>query len=371
MRNCLAATALLVVLGSIQVRAENPLIWRGGINGREFSGLGRLYLGQDKLIHFRTEERLYYFSHMYYIGDALAKSGVVADGEIIYDKPIQISGNYSKAGAVYNFLEEPALRGSQIVWIDRVEKVNIPVEQQSVISLFDGESLNGWSLTPAFPQETAAWDVKEQAISCTAPSNRLAETLISRSSYTDFELSFEYRSTWGNSASLLVRANEKGDGIGLSLDHMDEGIVGFPKSAAGASRPFMILETREQRGVGESLHYHIQYDGRFNYDALSEDKLLECCRVNEFLTEWDGAYWNVVKVRCVGADPEITVWVNGFKINRFKAKSIALQQKKPDHLGAIENFVVYPSGRIGFAVHSMPSAETKFLLREIRITAIE
>ena len=369
--NCIAAASCLVVLGSFQVRGENPLVQRGGIDGREFSEVGRLYLGQDELIHFRTEQRLYFFSHMYYIWDALAKSGVVVDGKITHDKPIRITGNYSKAAAVYNFAEEPALRGSQIVWIDRVEKVETPVQQQAFSPLFDGESLKGWSTTPESPEDPAAWVVKDNVISFSAPSNRVAEKLISQSSHTDFELSFESRSSWGNSASLLIRANEKGEGIALSFDHIDEGTIGFPKSAAKSSRPFLLYQTREKRGVGANTHYHFQYNGRFNDDALPRDKLLECCQLNEFLKEWDGAYWNVVKIRCVGAAPEITVWVNGFMVSRFNAKTVVMQQKNPDHIGAIENSAIHPSGRIGFAVHSTQSKEMKFLLREIRIATAD
>jgi len=372
MRYCIAAASFLVVLGSFQVRGENPLVYRGGIHGREFSEVGRLYLGQDELIHFRADQRLYFLSHMYYIWDTLAESGVVVDGKIVHDKRIRISGNYSKAGGVYNFTEEPPLRGSQIVWIDRVEKVEIPAQLQKPFTpLFDGESLKGWSTSPASPADAPAWVVKDHVLSFSAPSNHVAEKLISKSSYTDFELSFEYLCSWGNSASLLIRANEKGAGIALSLDHIDEGTIGFPKSAAGASRPFMLYETRKKEGVGASTHYHVQYDGRFNYDALTRDKLLECCQLNEFLNEWDGAYWNVVKVRCVGAVPEITVWVNGFMVSRFNAKSVVMQQKNPDHIGTIENFAVHPSGRIGFAVHSTQSEETEFLLRELRIAAAD
>ncbi len=367
MRKCIFAVFFFVVLGLNRACAENPLVWRGGIHGREFSEVGRLYLGEDNLIHFRTEQRLYFFSHMYYIWDALSRSGVIADGKVIYDKPIRLSGNYSKAGAVYNFLQEPALRGSQIVWIDRVDKVADSDDKNGFTPLFDGISLQGWSTRKA-PAAAPAWVVNDNVISFSTPSDRVAEKLISQSSYTDFELSFEYRSSWGNSASLLIRANEKGEGIALSLDHINEGTIGFPKSAAGASRPFMLHETREKRGVGASTHYHVQYDGRFNYDGVPIDGLLECCRLQDFLNEWDGGYWNVIKVRCVGADPEITVWVNGFKVSRFNAKSLKLEQKTPDVIGAVNNFAVHPSGRIAFAVHSTQLEEPMFLLRDLRIS---
>ena len=370
-RYFLTAVALCGLLGSMNpARADKPLVWRNGIHGREFSEVGRLYFGRDKLLHFRTDQRIYYFSHMYYIGDALRKAQVVVDGKVVYDKPIRISGNYSKAGAVYNFLEEPALRGSQIVWIDGVEKVDLSANPSKVTSLFDGESLAGWALVPS-ASEMPAWKVVDQVIASVDSPERGEVTLLSEPSFTDFELSFEYRSSWDVSASLLLRANQAGDGIAISLDHMDDGIVGFPKSATGASRPYVVVETREQRGVGATLHEHIQFDGIVNYDGVSEDKLLECCKLTEFLNEWDGAYWNLVKVRCVGADPEITVWINGFQINRFKASSVSMQQEKPDHLGAIKNFVVHPSGRIGFSVHSKPSVDTNFLLRELRVTKVE
>ncbi|MFT4640326.1 MAG: hypothetical protein ACI8T1_003653 [Verrucomicrobiales bacterium] len=336
---------------------EKPLVVRGGLDGKEFSEIGRLYVDDDKLIHFRSDQRLYYFSHMYYIWDTLAKAGAVADGKIIYDKPIRITGNYSKAAYVYNFLEEPAMRGSQVMWIDRIEKLdNLPESEKA----FDGESLKGWKASPA-------WAVKDGVISCSAP----LEKLISESSHTDFELSFEYRSTWGISASLLLRANEKGEGIGVSLDHIDEGIVGFPKSAAGASRPFMLFETREKRGVGKDIHYHIQYDGRSNYDDdMERDNLLARCTLGEFLREWDGGFWNIVKIRCAGSDPEITVWINGFPISQFNAKTVTVIDRNPAQVGAIESYTVHPSGRVGFIIHSTQPEGAEFRLREIRIAQV-
>ena len=168
-----AAAALTLLILSAPVRAdERPLVNRGGVMGREFSELGRLYIDDDGLIHFRTDQRLYYFSHMYFIWDALAAAGVVIDGKITYDQPLRITGNYSKAQSVYNFLEEPALRGSQIMWIDRVEKVELPIRGGSgLMPLFDGESLQGWSILPAVaPADTSAWKVKGNVLSGSAPA---------------------------------------------------------------------------------------------------------------------------------------------------------------------------------------------------------
>ena len=367
MRSWIVGVLVLVSLGSLEAE-ERALVQRGGIDGKEFSEVGRLYVDDDKLIHFRSDQRLYYFSHMYYIWDKLAESGVVRDGKVTSDKLLRITGNYSKAAYVYNFLEEPALRGSQIVWIDRIEKVELPAEQQkATASLFDGESLEGWSMIPVAAADRRAWIVKDTVISGSASSKGVAEKLVSRSSFTDFELSFECRSSWGNSASLLLRANENGEGIALSLDHLDDGTIGFPKSAAGASRPYMLYQLREKRGVGAKTHFHIHYDGRFNYDAVTRDKLLECSKLNEFLREWDGGFWNVVRVRCVGADPKITVWINGFLVSKFDARTVVMDEKNPAHVGAVENYAVHPSGRIGFAIHSAQHEEPEFLLRELRI----
>lgn len=360
MRGSGSISACVLVLLCALLADEKPLVVRGGIDGKEFSEVGRVYIDDDKLIHFRSDQRLYYFSHMYYIWDALAKDGVVADGKILYDKPIRITGNYSKAAYVYNFLEEPAMRGSQIMWIDRIEKLDgLPEKESAFKPLFDGESLNGWS-------PSQAWSVKDGAITCTLPKQE-SEMLVSESVYTDFELSFEYRCSWKTSASLLLRLNERGEGIAVGLDHIDGGTVGFPKSAAEASRPFTLHQTQEERGVGESLHHHIQYDGRFHYDAVAQDKLLKSCQLNEFLREWDGAFWNIVRVRCIGEDPEITLWINGFQISKFVASTNDLQKEIPDHIGSLESFAVHPSGHIAFTVHSLPKVEPQFLLREVRI----
>ena len=50
-RYLLTAVALCGLLGSMNLaRADKPLVWRNGIHGREFSEVGRLYLGRDKLL---------------------------------------------------------------------------------------------------------------------------------------------------------------------------------------------------------------------------------------------------------------------------------------------------------------------------------
>jgi Domain of Unknown Function (DUF1080) len=374
MRYWTAGALTLFLLSGTVLAEENPRVVRGGVMGPVFSEVGKLYVDHDNLIHFRTDQRLYYFSHMYYIWDALAAAGAVKDGKIIYDLPLRITGNYSKAQSVYNFLEEPELRGSQIMWIDRVEKVDLPTQAQSEwVPLFDGDSLKGWSILPAAatPTGTAGWKVKRKALSGLVPGAGASQTLISESVLTDFELTFEYRSSWRTSASLLLRANTKGAGIALSLDHIDEGTIGFPKSAAGGSRPFMLYETREERGVGASAHFHLQYDGRFNYDAITRDKLLQCCQLIDFLKEWDGAFWNILRIRCAGPGPEITVWINSFQISQFNASAVVMSAKNPAHVGTIENYEVHPSGRIGFALHAALHQEPEFLLREVRVRKLK
>ena len=374
MRNWTAGVLSLFILSGTVLADENPLMVRGGVMGREFSEVGKLYVDHDDLIHFRTDQRLYYFSQMYFIWDALAAAGVVKDGKITYDLPLRITGNYSKAQNVYNFLEEPALRGSQIMWIDQVQKVELSTQGQSEwVPLFDGDSLKGWSILPAAatPTDTAGWKVKSKVLSGSAPCTGPTQTLISKAVFTDFEVSFEYRSSWRTSASLLLRANTKGNGIALSLDHIEEGTIGFPKSAAGASRPFMLYETREERGVGAGAHFHLQYDGRFNYDAVTRDKWLQCCQLIDFLKEWDGAFWNIVRIRCAGPYPEITVWINGFQIGQFNASAVVMSEKNPAHVGTIENYEVHPSGRIGFSLHATLHEQSEFLLREVRVRKLK
>lgn len=363
-----ALAILFAALFSAMGSAQNTLVSRGGIDGKEFSEIGQLYLGEDQKVHFRSRQKLYFFSHMYYIGEALEKSGVLSSGKISYDQPIRISGNYSKAAAVYDFLIEAPLRGHQIVWIDRVEKVSKPEElTRKGRSLFNGKNLAGWTVAPSSKADPSPWTVHDGSISSSSPIGRSGQRLMTDASYRDFELSFEYRSTWGNSASLFIRANGEGEGIGLSLDHLDGGHVGFPKSSSGTCSPLTLHETRTTIGFGKNESYRLQYDGRLEFDGIAVGKLLEICKLPEFLREWDGAYWNVVKVRCVGPEPIVTVWVNEFLICRFHAETVSRQQKNPNPIGGIKTYRVNPEGRIGFALHSTGPDDPVFALREIRL----
>ena len=81
MRSWTAGVLTLLILCGSALADENPLVVRGGVMGRGFSEVGKLYVDNDDLIHFRTDQRLYYFSHMYYIWDALAGKHV---GTIIH-----------------------------------------------------------------------------------------------------------------------------------------------------------------------------------------------------------------------------------------------------------------------------------------------
>lgn len=373
MRNGMAGVATSLALCGLVVADEKLLVQRGGIMGREFSEVGRLYVDDDELIHFRTDQRLYYFSHMVYVWDALEAAGVVRDGGIACSGPVRITGNYSKAQSVYNFLEEPALRGSQIMWIDRVERVQATVGGRGeAIPLFVGESLDGWSVLPAdASDDPAGWTVDGGVLGGSSRPGGGTQTVLSGECFSDFELTFEYRAPWGTSASLLLRADEEGGGIALAIDHVDEGTIGFPKSAAGATRPFMLYETREERGVGAGAHVHVQFDGRSDDDALGRGGLLQCGTLGDFLNAWDGAFWNLVRVRCVGGDPEVTLWINGFQVCGFKASGVAMTESNPPPVGAVEGWVVHSSGRIGFALHSAPPGEPGLLLREVRVRRLD
>ncbi|MFT4546718.1 MAG: hypothetical protein ACI8XO_002378 [Verrucomicrobiales bacterium] len=366
-----ALALILAVFSPVLCWGDGELVRRGGLSGREFSEVGTLYLESDQKIHFRSSQKVYFLSHMYYIAGTLEKAGVVSKGKIVYDQPIRITGVVSKSEANRDFFVEPALRGNQIVWMDRVEKLLEPEElARKCHPIFNGKNLDGWSVEPSSNDDDPSWSVQDGSLAISSPVAQSGGRLMTDASYRDFELSFEYRSTWGNSASLSLRANEEGEGIGLGLDHVDGGNVGLPKSIAGCCGPFSLYETRITHGIGKGATFTIQYDGRIGYDGIAKDNLLEVCGLREYLTEWDGAYWNLVRVRCVGDKPIVTVWINGLLVCRFDAGTVSMQQKNPVQIGGIEKFLVNPEGRIGFEVHSTTSEKPEFLLREVRLEAL-
>ena len=67
----------------------------------------------------------------------------------------------------------------------------------------------------------------------------------------------------------------------------------------------------------------------------------------EFLSRWRFADWNTLRIRCVGAKPVITTWVNDLLVAEIDLATIQHPNYDADAVAA----ALGPAGRISLEVH--------------------
>jgi hypothetical protein len=92
---------------------------------------------------------------------------------------------------------------------------------QTTISLFDGESLEGWS-TPGGDPAPDGWEVADGAIHLAADRGR-AGNIVTDLMYGDFELQFEWKIAKGGNSGIKYRVREFGNSLlGCEFQILDD-----------------------------------------------------------------------------------------------------------------------------------------------------
>lgn len=179
-------------------------------------------------------------------------------------------------------------------------------------SLFDGKSLDGWHIMPKPSEDNyyATEDnfyVKDGAIVCYQTEGQKGGLLLTNSIFVDFELELEIKSDWGCDSGIFIRCTEEGQGIQILNDYLSGGNIGgvFGQGTGGyLSRP---IQLREGDAAGSVLAHDI-------YDGVEIDGLVYFIDAAAWNALWKAGEWNRLKIRCVGAEPRITTWVNDLKV---------------------------------------------------------
>jgi Domain of Unknown Function (DUF1080) len=77
------------------------------------------------------------------------------------------------------------------------------------------------------------------------------------------------------------------------------------------------------------------------------ERLAYAASAEDFLSIWRWDDWNEIRIRCIGALPVITTWVNGIKIAELDTATIDLEHYDPE---AVLNWLG-PRGHIALEVH--------------------
>lgn len=234
-------------------------------------------------------------------------------------------------------------------------------DTEGFVSLFDGHTLAGWHSAPriygtvypggphlhdllkqrgiALPEHPehhpAYWHVESGVIigEQDSPGSGYGGYLVSDDTYGDFELVFEAKPDWpADTGIMLRRKRDSWEGFQVLLDHRESGGIGgfFGNGLASFSAvPFAVRSLHDEAGNVIGLQPD---DPATSSEPVTPEKiarLSHAASVEDFLKVWRWAEWNEFRIRCVGALPVITTWVNGLKIAEVDTPTLNAPDYEP------------------------------------------
>lgn len=196
------------------------------------------------------------------------------------------------------------------------------VPPEGFVSLWNGVDLSGWSIHDG---KRTSWKVAEGAVSCTSPGGGWLQ---SESTYSDFELQFEYRLSPGGNSGVSLRypgtGNPSLDGLEIQLiDDMAEKYRDLPP----------------QQATG-SLYFAVAPQSRSASKAAGE--------------------WNSCVIHCEGS--RIRVSINGQDVNDIDLGQLSQSAQHASRKAVASRS---PVGTIAFQSHSTPVAFRNIYLKDL------
>ncbi|WP_045731480.1 DUF1080 domain-containing protein [Pseudarthrobacter chlorophenolicus] len=251
------------------------------------------------------------------------------------------------------------------------------------VPLFDGSTLAGWysvprvygteypggppllerfealGLTPPVDPEKhpARWFAEDGVLvgEQDTPGSGYGGYLVTEQAYGDFELVLEMRPDWpADTGVMLRRRPDSWEGFQVLVDHRPSGGIGgfFGNGLASFSAvPFAVDVAVDADGRPAGL---VADDPATSVEPVTEEKrarLTHAADVGDFLKAWHWDGWNELRVRCLGALPVITTWINGVKIAELDTATLDSPNYNPSDV--LE--VLGPRGHIALEVHDNDS----------------
>lgn len=216
--------------------------------------------------------------------------------------------------------------------------------------LFNGRDLSGWHLQKERGQHGTGgnWGVTEQGEifgEQGPPGSGNGGFLLTDETFSEFELELSLRPDWGPDSGVFIRADERGGGWQVYVDHHDHGNVGHIRlETKGYSVPFRPFGFSRIDPAKPALGMAVDARTKDWGEGVYE----ECCTQEAWLAAWKADGWNRLRIRCTGgALPVIETWVNDLKVCRFNAATTTHPGFDRDRaLGVVQG-----SGSIGLQVH--------------------
>jgi hypothetical protein len=247
------------------------------------------------------------------------------------------------------------------------------------VPLFDGASLTGWhvrprtygSLWPGGPavrdvadwvpadyneragQHPAVWTVEDGALVGRQDADHpgWGGYLVTDGVYGDFELELEMKPDWpADTGVMLRRRDETWEGFQVLVDHRKSGSIGgFYGNGVGGFHavPYVLDAAVDDHGAPHRLALE---DPATSVEPFGPEKRALLARAGDaqpFLATWRFGDWNHLRIRCVGAKPRITTWVNGV----FVAEIDLAAMQHPNYDADAVFDLLGPRGHIALEVH--------------------
>jgi hypothetical protein len=245
--------------------------------------------------------------------------------------------------------------------------------------LFDGVSLTGWSAIPrhygqlypggpdvvevntAFPRDyqenadahPAAWSVEAGVIvgRQQPEGSGYGGYLISDHDYGDFELRLEANPDWpADTGIMLRRRRDSWAGLQVLIDHRQSGSIGgFFGNGIGSFHavPFALDARRDPDGTPIALQVDDPATSVEPFRPAKRAMLTKSADAEDFLAAWRWGDWNDFRIRCVGAKPLTTVWINDLLIAEIDLARLQAPHYDSDAVLAL----LGPRGHIALEVH--------------------
>jgi hypothetical protein len=245
--------------------------------------------------------------------------------------------------------------------------------------LFNGTDLTGWVTRPrnygvaypggpsvldvftVFPKDyneranehPAVWTVEDGAIvgRQDSPGSGWGGYLVSEATFGDFELRVEMKPDWPADTGIMIRRRlETWEGLQVLVDHRQSGSIGgfFGNGLASFHAvPFALAAEVDEHGTAIGLKPD---DPATSVEPFTPEKarMLDYTgRVEDFLAAWRWDDWNDLTIRCVGALPRVTTWVNGVQVAEIDLATLSA----PDYDPAAVAEMLGDRGHIAFEVH--------------------
>jgi hypothetical protein len=183
------------------------------------------------------------------------------------------------------------------------------------------------------------------------PGSGYGGYLVSDDTFADFELIVEARPDWPADTGVMIRRRrDSWEGFQVLLDHRESGGIGgfFGNGLASFSAvPFAVASVKDAEGRVVGLAADDPATSLEPVTREKIDRLRYAADVDDFLEVWRWDDWNELRIRCVGALPVITTWVNGLKIAELDTATL----DSPDYDPAAVLRCLGDRGHIAFEVH--------------------